>query len=74
MISVPGGITIQVQVKNLDRHPHSFELEGTLGVRMTVAPGKTGSSSVTGLGKGSYRLTVDGRTRAQLVIGSQPGP
>ncbi len=73
---MPDGVTIQLTVKNLDRRAHSFQLDSTAGFQLATAlPGReTATSRVTGLSKGSYRLLIDGRDRARIVGGSQPGP
>jgi len=74
VISVPTGVTIELQVRNLDSHGHSIRVDAPAARTVSVSPGASASASVTGLANGSYRVLEDGRAGVRIVVGSQPGP
>lgn len=74
MISVPTGVTIEVQVRNLDSHGHSIRIDAPAAHTVSVPAGGGARVSVIGLANGSYRVLEDGRAEARIVVGSQPGP
>jgi hypothetical protein len=76
VISVPNGVTIEVQVRNLDSHPHSIRVDAPAAhtESVSVPAGGGARMSVIGLANGSYRVLEDGRAGARIVVGSQPGP
>jgi len=70
-IGLPAFLRISFGVRNLDANAHRVVFRGH-----TLAVPAHGSASVlvTGLKKGSYPVTLDGRRRALIVTGVQAGP
>ena len=70
-IGGPAGTAVLLTVASHTNH----QVEVEAGSKsLTVAPGGHASVRLAGLKAGRYPITVDGRARAALVIGGQPGP
>ena len=70
-IGGPAGTAVLLTVSSHSNHQVQVETDSR---SLTVAPGGHASVRLAGLRAGRYPVTVDGRARAALVIGSQPGP
>jgi hypothetical protein len=74
VISVPKGVTIELQVKDLDSHGHSIRVDVPAAPTVGVSPGASASAAVTGLANGSHRVLEDGHPAATILVGTQGGP
>jgi hypothetical protein len=74
LVSAPKGVTIELRLLNADAKRHTVELAAPGHPTLQIAPRSHATEDVTGLRNGTYRLLVDGRTGARLVIGAVPGP
>lgn len=67
----PAGTAVLLTV--ISHANRQVEVE-TVARSLKVTPGGHASVRLAGLKAGRYPVTVDGRARAALVIGAQPGP
>lgn len=74
LISAPANVTIQLRLRNLDSSSHRVLLDAARLSPAQLTPRASVTTDVAGLGRGTYRLLVDGRARARLLIGAVPGP
>jgi hypothetical protein len=73
-IGVPSGLPVQLTVVSGDGVAHHVVLESPSPTSLSVPARGRASTRITGLKKGNYRISVDGRPAGQLVIGVSPGP
>ena len=71
LVAGPAGTTILLTLISHAAHPVRVAVASH---RLTVPPGGRASARLSGLKTGRYSITVDGRLRAALVVGAQPGP
>jgi hypothetical protein len=74
LISVPPNVTIELLLHNRDTLGHRVQLSVAHFPTVSVAPGGSKTTDISGVKKGNYRLLVDGTTRARIVVGAVPGP
>jgi hypothetical protein len=70
-ISVPAAIPVELTVLSRDGRAHTATLKGHT---LRIPAGGRASVLISGLNAARYPLTIDGRDRGTLVIGTQPGP
>jgi hypothetical protein len=73
-IGVPSGLPVQLTVTSGDGAAHRVVLRSPSAATLRVPAGGRASIRITGLKKGHYKITVDGRAAGDLVIGVSPGP
>ncbi len=73
-IGVPGGLPVQLTVRSADGAAHHVVLQSPSPTTLSVPAGGRASTRITGLNKGQYKITVDGKAAGELVIGVSPGP
>jgi hypothetical protein len=71
LISGPVDTTIQLIVISRASHPLTVTVASH---SLSVQPGGHASTRIQGLKAGRYPIAVNGRGRAALVVGAQPGP
>lgn len=74
LISVPPNVTIELAVRNQDSRAHRIQLSVAHFPPVSVPAGGSKTTDVSGVGKGDYRLLVDGAAQARIVVGAVPGP
>jgi hypothetical protein len=74
LISVPPKVTIELLLHNRDTLAHRVQLSVAHFPTVSVPPGGSKTTDISGVSKGNYRLLVDGTTRARIVVGAVPGP
>jgi hypothetical protein len=74
LISVPPNVTIELLLHNRDTLAHRVQLSVAHFPTVSVPPGGSKTTDISGVKKGNYRLLVDGTTRARIVVGAVPGP
>jgi hypothetical protein len=74
-VSAPAFLAVQVTVVSADGKPHSVVVESPDRQRKLTVPAN-GKASVLlpGLKAGDYPVEIDGKPRAKLIIGGEPGP
>ena len=70
-VAAPAATTILLTVTSRAPHPVTVTLASH---PLAVPPGRRASLRIAGLRNGRYAIAVDGRARATLVVGAQPGP
>jgi hypothetical protein len=75
-ISVPAFLTVRLAVTGHDESAHRVAARTDHGVRtFDVPPGGSGAVTLTGMKRGTYRVSVDGgAATGKLVVGVNPGP
>jgi hypothetical protein len=73
-VSAPAFLAVQVTVVSHDARRHSVVVRTPTSYRFTVAPHGRGGVLIRGQRAGQYPVVIDGRTRAMLMIGGEPGP
>jgi hypothetical protein len=73
-IGVPGGLPVQLTVTSADGAAHHVVLRSPSPTTLSVPAGGRASTRITGLKKGHYKITIDGKPAGELVIGVSPGP
>jgi hypothetical protein len=74
VISVPAFLTVRLAVVGHDEQSHTVTAQTDHGTRtFRVPPGGSGGVTLTGMKRGTYRVSVDGAT-GKLVVGVNPGP
>jgi hypothetical protein len=73
-VSAPAQLDIQLTLISLDGKVHHAVLRAIKPYPLTVPANGRATVLVPGQRAGHYALDVDGRPRAALVIGVQPGP
>ena len=73
-IGVPGGLPVQLTVTSADGAAHHVVLQSPSPTMLSVPAGGRASTRITGLKKGHYKITVDGKAAGELIIGVSPGP
>jgi hypothetical protein len=71
LVAGPGGTAILLSVTSHASHPVTLSVASR---SLTVSPGAHASTRLQGLKAGRYAIRVDGKQRAALVVGAQPGP
>ncbi len=73
-ISIPAFLAVALSVSSADVRPHTLLVRTPSPHTLSLAPHGHASLRIAGLKAGSYAVQVDGRARATLVIGGEPGP
>ena len=73
-VAGPSGLSISLAVDNRDHAAHTVVLVAPKRRTLHVPGGAGNLMVVRGLAAGTYRLLLDGRPAAQLVIGAAGGP
>lgn len=71
LVAGPGGTTVELTVTSKAGHPVTVSAASH---SLTVPPGGRASARLAGLRTGRHSVDVDGRPRAVLLVGAQPGP
>lgn len=74
VVSVPSGVGVELHVTNHDSAAATIALSTPAHQSVHVAPGASGTLETGGLKDGTYRITVNGSPKGQLMIGAQGGP
>ena len=74
VVSVPSGVGVELHVTNHGSSAATVALSVPSHPTVHVAPGAGGTLETAGLKDGTYRITVNGTPRGQLMIGAQGGP
>jgi hypothetical protein len=74
VVSVPSGVGVELHVTNHGSAAATVALSVPSHPSAHVAPGASGTLQSGGLKDGTYRITVNGTPRGQLMIGAQGGP
>jgi hypothetical protein len=73
-IAVPAFLRIGLAVSSRDGRAHEVLLAAPRTVVLRVPAGGRASTTIPGLRKGRWEISVDGRPAGALVAGAQPGP
>ncbi len=73
-ISIPAFLAVALSVSSADVRPHTLLVRTPSPHTLSLMPHGHASLRIAGLKAGSYAVQVDGRARATLVIGGEPGP
>jgi hypothetical protein len=73
-VSAPAFLAIALTVISGDGRSHQVAVRTPVAHALTVAAGGRGSALIGGLKAGDYAVEIDGKSRAKLVIGGEPGP
>jgi hypothetical protein len=74
VVSVPSGVGVELHVTNHGSAAATVALSVPSHPSAHVVPGGRGTLETGGLKDGTYRITVNGTPRGQLMIGAQGGP
>jgi hypothetical protein len=74
VVSVPSGVGVELHVTNHSNAAATVALSVPSHPSAHVAPGASSTLETGGLRDGTYRITVNGTPRGQLMIGAQGGP
>lgn len=74
VISVPAFLAIQLTVVSGDGKEHRAQLRAPHAPGFVVPAGGSGHQRIGGLRAGQYALLIDGKPRASLMTGGEPGP
>ncbi|HXD64247.1 MAG TPA: hypothetical protein VNV17_06510 [Solirubrobacteraceae bacterium] len=74
VVSVPSGVGVELHVTNRGSAAATVVLSVPTHPRVHLAAGASGKLETGGLKDGTYRITVNGTPRGQLMIGAQGGP
>lgn len=74
-VSAPAFLAVEVTVISADGQPHTVivQLPGSRRILRVPAHGRA-SVLLPGLKAGDYNVEIDGKPRAKLIIGGEPGP
>ena len=73
-VSAPAKVPVQLTLVSADGHEHHAVLLTVRPYPLTVPANGRATVLVPAQLAGHYQLDVDGRPRAALIIGVQPGP
>jgi hypothetical protein len=74
-VSAPAFLAVQLTAVSGDGQPHTVVVKLPEGPRkLTVPAHGRASVLIPGLKAGEYAVEIDGKTRAVLLIGGEPGP
>ena len=73
-VSAPAFLAISLTVVSGDGNPHQVRLLTLAPHVLHVPAGGRGTTLIGGLKAGSYAIQIDGKPKAKLVIGGEPGP
>jgi hypothetical protein len=73
-VSAPAFLAISLTVASGDGEPHRVRVLTLAPHVLNVPSGGRASTLIGGLKAGTYAVQIDGKTRAKLVIGGEPGP
>jgi hypothetical protein len=73
-VTTPAFLAVQLSVRNLDGAARQVVVRADREYRLSVGAGRRVTRLIPGQPSGSYAVLVDGRRRAALVFGGEPGP
>ena len=73
-VSAPAFLAISLTVVSGDGKPHQVRLLTLAPHVLHVPAGGRATTLIGGLKAGSYAIQIDGKPKAKLVIGGEPGP
>ncbi|MDQ6744792.1 MAG: hypothetical protein M3Z27_02050 [Actinomycetota bacterium] len=73
-ISIPAFLAVALSVTSGDARPHTVLVRTPSPHTLSVPSHGHASLLIAGLKAGNYAVQVDGRARAALLIGGEPGP
>jgi hypothetical protein len=73
-VSVPPFIAIELTIVSRASTAQTVVLATRPPRKIAVASRASAKVTLKGVARGSYRLTLSGRTAGTLVVGSEPGP
>jgi len=73
-VSAPAFLAIQITISSADGARHQVALGTPMPHTLSVAAHGHTSLRIPGLRAGRYSIDVDGKPKAALIIGGEPGP
>jgi hypothetical protein len=73
-VSAPAFLAVSVTVSSGDGSPHKVVVQTPTPHTLSVPAHGHASVLLPGLKAGDYAIEVDGKPKAKLVIGGEPGP
>jgi hypothetical protein len=73
-VTTPAFLAVSLSVRNRDAVPRTVVVRADRSYRMQVGAGKRAEKQIPGQRAGEYPVLVDGKRRATLVFGGEPGP
>lgn len=73
-VTTPSFLAVSLSVRNRDAVPRTVVVRADRTYRMQVGAGKRAQKQIPGQRAGEYPVLVDGKRRATLLFGGEPGP
>jgi hypothetical protein len=73
-VSAPAFLALQISISSADGASHQVALGTPAPHMLGVAAHGHASLLIPGLRAGTYSIDVDGKPKAALIIGGEPGP
>jgi hypothetical protein len=73
-VSAPAFLALEISISSADSASHQVVLGTPAPHTLTVAAHGHASLRIPGLRAGTYAINVDGKPKAALIIGGEPGP
>lgn len=70
-VTVPAFLPLEITARSGDGQAHRVQV---VGASLAVPASGSASATVDGQRRGTYPVTVDGRSLGELVVGDEPGP